>query len=142
MRRAARIVEAMQTRAIELIEPGLRMNELVAEISRTGIRGADGHGGDYPAIVPLLPTGRRRLGPASHLGRTGPSGSGEGTFIEIAGCYRRYHCPLSRTVFLGKPPQKFLDTREGDRRRPRGRARGAAKPGNTCEEVRGRLAQD
>jgi ectoine hydrolase len=23
--------------------------------------------------------------------------------------YRRYHCPLSRTVFLGKPPQDFLD---------------------------------
>ena len=133
MRRAARIVEAMQARAMELIEPGLRMNELVAEISRTGIRGADGHGGDYPAIVPLLPTGAGASAP--HLTWSDqPFKSGEGTFIEIAGCYRRYHCPLSRTVFLGKPPQKFLDTEkaivEG-----LAAALEAARPGNTCEQV-------
>jgi ectoine hydrolase len=133
MRRAARIVEAMQTRAMELIEPGLRMNELVAEISRTGIRGADGHGGDYPAIVPLLPTGAGASAP--HLTWSDqPFKSGEGTFIEIAGCHRRYHCPLSRTVFLGKPPQKFLDTEkaivEG-----LAAALEAAKPGNSCEQV-------
>jgi ectoine hydrolase len=133
MRRAARIVEAMQSRAMELIEPGLRMNELVAEISRTGIRGADGHGGDYPAIVPLLPTGAGASAP--HLTWSDqPFKSGEGTFIEIAGCYRRYHCPLSRTVFLGKPPQKFLDTEkaivEG-----LAAALEAAKPGNSCEQV-------
>ena len=29
--------------------------------------------------------------------------------FEIAGCHRRYHCPLSRTIYLGKPPQKFLE---------------------------------
>ena len=38
--------------------------------------------------------------------------SGEGTFFEIAGCYNRYHCPLSRTIFLGKPPQHFIDAEE------------------------------
>jgi ectoine hydrolase len=133
MRRAARIVEAMQGRAMELIEPGMRMNALVAEITRTGILGADGYGGDYPAIVPLLPTGAGASAP--HLTWSDqPFKSGEGTFIEIAGCYRRYHCPLSRTVFLGKPPQKFIDTEkaivEG-----LGAALEAAKPGNTCEEV-------
>lgn len=135
MRRAARIVERMQARAMELIEPGMRMNELVAEISRTGILGADGHGGDYPAIVPLLPTGPGASAP--HLTWSDqPFKSGEGTFIEIAGCYRRYHCPLSRTVFLGKPPQKFIDTEkaivEG-----LAAALEAAKPGNTCEQVEG-----
>ena len=133
MRRAARIVEAMQGRAMELIEPGMRMNALVAEITRTGILGTDGYGGDYPAIVPLLPTGAGASAP--HLTWSDqPFKSGEGTFIEIAGCYRRYHCPLSRTVFLGKPPQKFIDTEkaivEG-----LGAALEAAKPGNTCEEV-------
>jgi ectoine hydrolase len=133
MRRAARIVEKMQGRAMELIEPGMRMNELVAEISRTGILGADGHGGDYPAIVPLLPTGVGASAP--HLTWSDqPFKSGEGTFIEIAGCYHRYHCPLSRSVFLGKPPQKFIDTEkaivEG-----LGAALEAAKPGATCEQV-------
>jgi ectoine hydrolase len=133
MRRAARIVEAMQARAMELIEPGLRMNELVAEIYRTGVLGVDGHGGDYPAIVPLLPTGAGASAP--HLTWSDqPFKQGEGTFIEIAGCYKRYHCPLSRTVFLGKPPQKFLDTEkaivEG-----LGAALEAVKPGNSCEQV-------
>jgi ectoine hydrolase len=57
MRIAARIVENMHQRILERIEPGMRKNELVAEIYSSGILGADGHGGDYPAIVPLLPTG-------------------------------------------------------------------------------------
>ena len=39
----------------------------------------------------------------------GPFLNNEGTFFELGGCYRRYHAPLSRTVYLGKPPQKFLD---------------------------------
>jgi ectoine hydrolase len=30
--------------------------------------------------------------------------AGEVTFFELAGCYRRYHVPLSRSVFLGTPP--------------------------------------
>ena len=34
---------------------------------------------------------------------------GEGTFFEIAGAYRRYHCPLSRTIFLGRPAEDILD---------------------------------
>ena len=54
---AARIVEAMYARILEVAEPGRRKNELVAEIYHAGITGIEGHGGDYPAIVPLLPTG-------------------------------------------------------------------------------------
>src|SRR3546814_5858741 len=53
MRIAARIVENMHGRILERIEPGMRKNELVAAIYSRGILGADGHGGDYPAIVPL-----------------------------------------------------------------------------------------
>ena len=41
MRRAARIVEAMHARIIEMVEPGLPKNRLVAEIYRTAIHGAD-----------------------------------------------------------------------------------------------------
>jgi len=35
--------------------------------------------------------------------------SGEGTCIEIAGCYRRYHAPVSRTIYLGTPPAEFIE---------------------------------
>jgi ectoine hydrolase len=133
MRRAARIVEAMHARILELVEPGLPKHELVAEIFRTGIRGAGGHGGDYPAIVPLVPSGADAS--AAHLTwDERPFRKDEGTFFEIAGCHRRYHCPLSRTIYLGRPPQKFLDVEkaviEGI-----AAALEAARPGNLCEDV-------
>jgi ectoine hydrolase len=133
MRRAARIVEAMHARIFELVEPGLPKHELVAEIFRTGIRGVEGYGGDYPAIVPLVPSGADAS--AAHLTwDERPFKKDEGTFFEIAGCYRRYHCPLSRTIYLGRPPQKFLDVEraviEGI-----GAALEAARPGNRCEDV-------
>jgi ectoine hydrolase len=133
MRRAARIVEAMHARVFELIEPGLPKNELVAEIYRTALRGADGHGGDYPAIVPLLPSGADASAP--HLTwDERPFRKDEGTFFEIAGCYRRYHCPLSRTIYLGEPPAKF---REVEKAVIEGIAAAleAARPGNRCEDV-------
>ncbi len=133
MRRAARIVEAMHARILELVEPGLPKNQLIAEIYRTGISGAEGFGGDYPAIVPLAPSGADAS--AAHLTwDERPFKRGEGTFFEIAGCYRRYHCPLSRTVFLGTPPQKFLDTEKAVLEGIEA-ALDAARPGNTCESV-------
>ena len=118
MRIAARIVEKMHARILERIEPGMRKNELVAEIYSSGILGVDGHGGDYPAIVPLLPTGADASAP--HLTwDDSPFVKGAGTFFEIAGCYKRYHCPLSRTVYLGKPPRHFLEGESRGRRHRR-----------------------
>lgn len=133
MRKAARIVEAMHARIVDKVEVGMRKCDLVAEIYDAGTRGVPGAGGDYPAIVPLLPSGADASAP--HLTWDDrPMQSGEGTFFEIAGCYNRYHVPLSRTVFLGKPTQAFLDaekaTLEG---MDAGLA--AARPGNTCEDI-------
>lgn len=133
MRKAGRIVGAMHQRILEKIEPGMRKCDLVAEIYDAGIRGVDGFGGDYPALVPLLPSGADASAP--HLTWDDqPMRSGEGTFFEIAGVYKRYHCPLSRTVFLGKPNQQFLDAEKATLE---GMAAGleAAKPGNTCEDI-------
>ncbi|MBR8149219.1 ectoine hydrolase DoeA [Burkholderia vietnamiensis] len=133
MRIAARIVERMHAHIVDTIEPGMKKSDLVAQIYATGIAGADGHGGDYPAIVPLLPTGADAAAP--HLTWDDSRfARGAGTFFEIAGCYRRYHCPLSRTVYLGKPPAHFI---EGERAVVEGIEAGlaAAKPGNVCEDV-------
>jgi ectoine hydrolase len=133
MRKAGRIVEAMHTRILEKIEPGMRKNDLVAEIYDAGLRGVADFGGDYAAVVPLLPSGRDASAP--HLTWDDqPMKSGEGTFFEIAGCYKRYHCPLSRTVFLGKPTQAFLDAEQATLE---GMEAGlaAAKPGNVCEDI-------
>lgn len=137
MRRAARIVENMHAAIRETIRPGLRKNELVAEIYRTGLLGAEDEdgafGGDYPAIVPMLPTGLDAT--AAHLTWDDRMlEEGAGTFFEIAGCYRRYHAPLCRTVYLGTPPDEMRAAEEAVLE---GIAQGidAARPGNTAGDV-------
>ncbi|MCD6007510.1 ectoine hydrolase DoeA [Halomonas sp. IOP_31] len=138
MRVAARIVESMHSRILEVIEPGLAKSKLVSEIYRVGTEGwTDGQGtvfgGDYPAIVPLLPTGSDAAAPHLTWDDT-PFRKGEGTFFEIAGCYKRYHAPLSRTVFLGTPPKEFV---RGESALLEGIENGlaVARPGNRCADI-------
>lgn len=108
IRNAARITEKVVQTAIDTAEPGLRKNELVAEIYHAGITGVDDIWGDYPAIAPLTPSGEDAT--AAHLTWNGNEmKTGEATFFELSGVYRRYHAPLCRTVFLGTPPQDMLD---------------------------------
>lgn len=135
MRNAARIVERMHERIFQKVEPGMRKCDLVADIYDAALRyhEEDGFGGDYPALVPLLPSGVDASAP--HLTWDDhPLNAGEGTFFEIAGVYKRYHCPLSRTVFLGKPTQIFLDAEKAVLE---GLEAGLeqAKAGNVCEDI-------
>ena len=139
IRKAARITDKVVQLALEKAEPGLRKNDLVADIFHAGITGVDDDWGDYPAIVPLTPSGLDAT--AAHLTWDGtPMRAGEATFFELSGCYRRYHAPLSRTIFLGKPPQAMLDAEQAQLE---GIAAGleAAKPGNrTCDIANAFLA--
>ncbi len=133
MRQAGKIVTAMHESILEHVRPEMRKCDLVAEIYKTGIKGTDEGGGDYPAIVPLLPSGPAASAP--HLTwDDDPMVVGEGTFFEIAGCYKRYHCPLSRTVFLGTPPDDFLRAEEAVLE---GMEAGLAmaRSGNLCEDI-------
>jgi ectoine hydrolase len=133
MRVAGKIVSAMHRYILDTVEPGMRKCDLVAGITSVGTRGVDGHGGDYPAIVPLIPSGSDAAAP--HLTWDDrPFKTGEGTFFEVAGCYHRYHCPLSRTVFLGKPTQTFIDAEKAILE---GMEAGLekARAGNVCEDI-------
>ncbi|MEM7303452.1 MAG: ectoine hydrolase DoeA [Pseudomonadota bacterium] len=133
MRRAAGIVEAMHARILEVAEPGIRKNDLVAEIYTTGIRGANGHWGDYPAIVPMAPSGMDATAP--HLTWDDqPMRSGEATFFEIAGAHKRYQCPQSRTLFFGKIPQKYLDAEKAVLDAVEA-GLDQAKPGNEAQDI-------
>src|SRR5260370_30327948 len=68
-------------------------------------------GGDYTAFVPMLPSGRGTSTP--HLTWSDqPFVAGEATILELAAARCHYHCPMARTVFLGQPPQKIMDTAE------------------------------
>ncbi|WP_372572577.1 ectoine hydrolase DoeA [Ruegeria jejuensis] len=135
MRAAGRIVGRMHERIFAKAEPGIRKCDLVAEIYDAALRYDPkiGAGGDYPALVPLLPSGVEASAP--HLTWDDqPMKSGEGTFFEVAGVVKRYHCPLSRTVFLGKPTQTFLDAEKAVLE---GMEAGleTAKEGNLCEDI-------
>ncbi len=133
MERAARIVEEMHVRILEVAVPGMRKNDLVAEIYATGIRGAHGFWGDYPAIVPMAPSGMDATAP--HLTWDDrPMQPNEATFFEIAGAHRRYQCPQSRTLFFGDVPQKYRDAEQAvldaiDAGLEQ------AKPGNKAEDI-------
>ncbi|KZL16244.1 putative peptidase [Pseudovibrio axinellae] len=108
IRKAASISERITGIALQKAEPGLRKNELVADICHAGIMGIGENWGDYPAIVPLTPSGIDAAAP--HLTWNGNQmETGEITFFELSGCYRRYHAPLCRSIFLGKPPQLMSD---------------------------------
>ena len=135
MRIAGKLVTKMHERIVDKIEVGMRKSDLVAEIYDAGLRydEAIGAGGDYPAIVPLLPSGADASAP--HLTwDDAPMKAGEGTFFEIAGVYHRYHCPTSRTVFLGTPSQTFLDAEQAVLE---GMVAGLekARAGNLCEDI-------
>ena len=138
MRKAARISEKIIDYVIERVEPGVRKSEVVAEIYGKAIRGTDEDWGDYPAIVPLLPSGSDAAAP--HLTWDGRIFEKEmATFFEIAGCYRRYHAPFCRTIFLGTPPDHF---RRAEAALVEGLEAGldAARPGNTAADIARALA--
>lgn len=133
MRRAARIVEAMHATILEVAEPGLPKHRLVAEILRAGVLGAGGHWGDYPAIVPMAPSGLDATAP--HLTWDDrPMQRGEAHFFEIAGVYRRYHCPQSRTLFFGEPPAAYRRA-EAAVQDATAAALAQARPGNLCADI-------
>lgn len=133
IKKAADIVEKAMNIGIDSIAENVRECDVVANIYQAQIRGTEEFGGDYPAIVPLLPSGEKTSTP--HLTWTDEKyKQGDPVILELAGCYKRYHCPMARTVFIGRPPQKMTDLAEviveGMHE-----AIQAVRPGVTCEEV-------
>ena len=109
MKSAAEITKLGMEKAMEAINPGVRQCDAVSQIYSTLIKGTPEFGGDYASIVPMLPTGKGTS--ASHLTWTEDKFvEGEATIIEIAGTHKKYHCPMARTVLLGKPDQLKIDT--------------------------------
>jgi ectoine hydrolase len=108
LRIAGSIAATAMRIALDQLEPGRRQCDLVAEILAAQAIGTPEHGGDYPAIVPMLPTGDAAGTP--HLTWTDrPFRVGEATTIELAGVFGRYHAPLARTLMLGDPPRRLIE---------------------------------
>lgn len=107
MRKAASVCGAAMQAATETIDVGVRQCDAAAAISHAQIAGSDGVGGDYPAIVPMLPTGEAADTP--HLTWSEDRfEQGQAVVVELAGAHHRYHAPLARTVSLGKAPERLV----------------------------------
>ncbi|WP_087974265.1 M24 family metallopeptidase [Oceanobacillus rekensis] len=133
IKKAAKISEKAMQVAFDTLNNGVRECDVAASISHAQISGMDEYGGDYPSIVPLLPTGKKTS--ACHLTWTDETfKEGNPIIIELAGCHKRYHSPLARTAVIGMPNEEIqrlsevviegLNT-----------ALDVVKPGITCEAV-------
>ncbi|GAA4390716.1 ectoine hydrolase [Tsukamurella soli] len=97
MRKAARAAEAGMAAGLAAAVPGNTENEVAAEISAAMFRA----GGEFPAVMPYVTSGpRTMIGHATWEGRT--IEPGEHVFLEVAGCYRRYHAAMMRTIVNGE----------------------------------------
>ena len=133
MEEAARISEKAMQAGIDAIEAGVPEYEVAAEIYDRLIRGTDEYGGDYPAIVPLMPSGDHTGTP--HLTWTDREfEAGDPVLIELSGCRHRYHSPLARTAFVGDPPDAIERTTEIVTEGIEA-ALDTVEPGVTCEAV-------
>ena len=133
MKKAAIISENAMKTAMEIINPGVRQCDAVAEIQKTLFMGTNDFGGEYASIATLLPTGKGTS--ASHLTASDEKFvTGEATVVELSGTYKRYHAPMARTVNLGKPEQKKIDAMNATNEALEAGIK-ASKPGNTANDV-------
>jgi len=97
MRKAAAATEAGMQAGIDACQAGVTENEIGAAISSAMFKA----GGEPPAVMPYVTSGpRTMIGHATWEGRTVLPN--EHVFLEVGGCYRRYHTAMMRTVVLGK----------------------------------------
>ena len=97
MRKSAHATEMGMKAGLEASVAGATENEIGAAISAAMFRA----GGEFPAVMPYVTSGpRTMIGHATWEGRTVQPG--EHVFLEVGGCYRRYHTAMMRTVVLGE----------------------------------------
>ncbi|MDV3123997.1 M24 family metallopeptidase [Mycobacterium sp. 21AC1] len=133
MRNAGRVVTNAMAVAVDAIAAGVPQHRVAAAIAHAQVAGIDEIDGDYPAIVPMLPTGEAADTP--HLTWTARKfGDSETVAIEIAGAHCRYHTPLARTVAIGSVPRE-LDRLAGLTVEGLTLAIDAIRPGLTAGEI-------
>ena len=98
MKKAAIATEAGVRAGVDAINAGVTENDVAAAISDGMFRA----GGEYPAVMPYVTSGpRSMIGHATWEGRE--IQDGDHVFIEVGGCFRRYHTAMMRTICVGKP---------------------------------------
>jgi len=106
MRQAGKIAAAGQKAAFEKAAPGVRQCDVMAELYRATTAGLPEFGGTFPCKPPNAMVSE--LCSAPHLSWTdAPLVPGDIFYIEMGGVRHRYHSPLSRCIYLGKPTERM-----------------------------------
>ncbi|WP_276681280.1 ectoine hydrolase [Thalassolituus oleivorans] len=107
MKKAAFATEAGMAAGIAACHAGATENEIGAAISA----GMFCAGGEPPAVMPYVTSGpRTMIGHATWEGRV--IQPNEHIFLEVGGCYRRYHTAMMRTVVLGELTDSMYKAQE------------------------------
>ncbi|WP_143872762.1 ectoine hydrolase [Catenovulum sediminis] len=107
MRKAAIATEAGMLAGIDACHAGVTENEIGAAISAAMFKA----GGEPPAVMPYVTSGpRTMIGHATWEGRKVEPG--EHVFLEVGGCYRRYHTAMMRTVLLSEMTDSMYKAQE------------------------------
>jgi ectoine hydrolase len=133
MRQAARILERVMRVAVDAVNVGTRECDAAALISQAQISGTPEYGGDAPAAFPAILSGEKAGTPHSSWSDA-PFRADTATCLELSGCRLRYHCAMSRTVYLGTPPDEIKRLAEVVRE-GMADALAAAGPGRQCQDV-------
>ncbi len=134
MKQAGKIAEKVMQTALDNLAPGVRECDAVAAVYHAQMSGTTEFGGDYPAIVPMMPTGEKTSAP--HLTWSDELyQNNQAVNLELSGCRHRYHSPLARTAYLGKNPPKKLDALANHTVEGLNLTLEAIKPGMRCEDV-------
>ncbi|GAB1259268.1 ectoine hydrolase [Aurantivibrio plasticivorans] len=129
MKKAAFATEAGMAAGIEACRAGATENEIGAAISDGMFRA----GGEPPAVMPYVTSGpRTMIGHATWEGRTVQNN--EHVFLEVGGCYRRYHTAMMRTVILGELTDSMYTAQE-TMKHALNAVHGMLQPGMTVSDV-------
>ncbi len=130
---AGQIAAAAMQAAMDAARPGVRQCDAMAELYRVTTAGTPEFGGTFTCKPPNAMAGEYCSAP--HLSWTeAPLKAEEMFYIELGGCRHRYHAPLARCLYLGRPPQAMADLAKVI-------AEGleavldAVRPGVACEEL-------
>ncbi len=106
MRQAGRIAAAAQKAAFDKAAPGVRQCDVMAELYKVTTAGLPEFGGTFPCKPPNAMVGEMCSAP--HLSWTDEKLKPDDLFyIEMGGVRHRYHSPLSRCIYLGKPTERM-----------------------------------
>jgi Xaa-Pro aminopeptidase len=109
LRNGARLAEGTMRAAYEAIAPGVRECDAIARIYAAQVAGHPDFAGDITALPPTILAGENASAP--HLMWSDRRfGADETVALELAGACRHYTAGLARTLQLGRPGPKVLDT--------------------------------